>query len=99
MDGNIISFIHSQSTNRLTRVTYNGTTTDWKYDQDNLPQCMPDSTVLFILLYNNPNINKTKNNNNNNHDIESIYYDEINDSNEYHRKEFNFDIDFNIFCR
>ena len=98
IDGNMISFIHSQSTNRLTRVTYSGTTTKWKYGQDNLPQGMPDSIALFILLYNNPNINKSKNNDKNNYDIESIYYDEVDNKNEYHRKEFNFDIDFNNFA-
>ena len=98
IDGNLIAFIHSQSTNRLTRVSYNGTTTDWRKGQDNLPQGMPDSIALFILLYNNPNVNKSKNNKNNQFEIESIYYNEIDDNNEYHQKIFNFDIDFNNFA-
>ena len=63
IDGNMIAYIYSQSTNRKTRVTYNDVNTTWKHGQDNLPQGMPDSIALFILLYNDPNINKTKNNN------------------------------------
>ena len=98
MDGNIIAFINSQSTNRLTRVSYNGTNTEWKNGQDNLPQGMPDSIALFILLYNNPNVNKTKNSKNEIYQIESIYYNEVNEKNEYHNKIFNFDIDFSNFA-
>ena len=98
MDGNIIAFIHSQTTNRLTRVNYNGITTKWKHGQDNLPQGMPDSIALFILLYNNPNVNKSKNNKRNDYNIDPINYDEVNDNGEYHNKSFNFDIDFNNFA-
>ena len=98
MDGNMIAYLISQSTNRQTRVVYNGTTTEWRYGQDNLPQGMPDSIALFILLYNKPNINKTKNQNWEKYQIESIHYNEIDDKNEYHEKIFNFDIDFSNFA-
>ena len=98
MDGNMIAFINSQSTNRLTRVTYNGINTEWKHGQDNLPQGMPDSIALFILLYNNPNINKTKNNNWEKYQIETIDYVETDENNNYNNKTFNFDIDFNNFA-
>ena len=66
--------------------------------QYNLPQGMPDSIPLFILLYNNPDVNITKNQNGNQFEIESIYYEEVDDNNEYHEKEFNVDIDFNNFA-
>ena len=98
IDGNMIAFIHSQSTNRMTRVSYNGINTTWKYGQDNLPQGMPDSIALFILLYNNPNINKTKNQNWKKYQIESIDYIEIDENNNYNNKTFNFDIDFKNFA-
>ena len=91
----MIAYIHSQSTNRKTRVSYNGINTTWKIGQDNLPQGMPDSIALFILLYNNPNVNKTKNNNIEKYRIES---DEIDEKNQYHNKVFNFDIDFKNFA-
>ena len=54
--------------------------------------------MLFILLYNNPNINKTKNENWKKYQIESIDYNEINEKGEYHERTFNFDIDFNNFA-
>ena len=98
MDGNIVAYIHSQSTNRKTRVTCNGVNTSWKHGQDNLPQGMPDSIALFILLYNNPNVNKTKNNNWKKYQIESIEYNEYDEKNQYHNKVFNFDIDFKNFA-
>ena len=43
-------------------------------------------------------IDYDKNSNNDKYQIESIYYNDIDDKNEYHNKEFNFDIDFSNFA-
>ena len=98
MDGNIIAFLHAQSTHRFTRVLYNGINTDWKHGQDNLPQGMLDSIALFILLYTIQILIKQRMKIGINIKLNQLITMKQDENDKYHKRTFNFDIDFNNFA-
>ena len=76
-DGNIIAWYLQSMRGRQTRLKYNNVITPWQLSQDNLPQGLNESTILFVLLVNAVDLEKfddilyklrfkKRNNNNNN---------------------------------
>ena len=87
LDGNIIAWYLSELKDRKTRVLLDGTVTPWRDNVPNLPQGKPDSCPLFILFFNQVNVNKSINKKyrNKNNQI----YDKLN---------FKFNIDISTFA-
>ena len=60
-DGNIIAWYLQSMRGRKTRLKYNNVITKWRISQDNLPQGLNESTILFVLLINAVDLEKFDN--------------------------------------